>query len=79
MDEFTPEEIIGMLPYTIADLEGLQRDMVSVAVGTYNGPMLAMAGVLDHLLHHLNEVRQALDLSPVDTIMEEMRDADGND
>jgi hypothetical protein len=74
--EFTPEEIIGGLPYMIADLERLQRDMVSTAVAGYDGRVLDMAGVLEHMIGHFHDVREALNLSPVDTIMEEMGDAD---
>lgn len=74
--EFTPEEIIGGLPFIIADLEQLQRDMVSIAVGTYNGQMLTMAGHLAHINGHINDVREALNLDAVDTIMEEMGDAE---
>jgi hypothetical protein len=72
----TPESAIASFPSLIADLEGLQRDLVSAAVDVYDGRMLDIAGVLEHILEHLHDVREALGLERVDSIMRDIEDAD---
>jgi hypothetical protein len=54
-------EIEG-LPYLIADLEQLSRDMTSLAVMEKNGPLLDLSGWLDHLNGHLHAIRESFGL-----------------
>jgi hypothetical protein len=48
------------LPFIIADLEQLSRDLTSLAVDEKHGRILDMSGFLDHEIEHLHEIREAL-------------------